>query len=251
MKAPPTIKRQLELIASNHARRVSEVFGDWCAAMALGLANAAAAVQLRPDMATVAAREAEYMRIVKRYDGPTMTTFAELLGALTLAMDADPCDQLGTLYMELGSPNERLGQFFTPPSISRMMAELMLGDVDEVVKVRGFVSVSEPACGSGGMVLASSETMRERGLNPQTQMPVHAIDLGITAVHMAYVQFSILGLPALVVHGNTLTLDVMGVWRTAAWNLGLWDLRAPFSAAERELPPPPADPVPAGQLDLF
>ena len=56
-------------------------------------------------------------------------TFPEMLGVL-----ASGCiralkvgsyeDILGELYMNLGASNERSGQFFTPMSVSRVMAKL-------------------------------------------------------------------------------------------------------------------------------
>jgi len=39
---------------------------------------------------------------------------------------------------------------------------------------------------------------------------------------MAYVQLSLLGIPAVVVHGNALSLDVWGVWYTPAHVLVGW-----------------------------
>jgi hypothetical protein len=45
---------------------------------------------------------------------------------------------------------------------------------------------------------------------------------GRRCVHMAYVQLSLLGIPAVVVHGNALSLDVWGVWYTPAHVLVGW-----------------------------
>lgn len=54
---------------------------------------------------------------------------------------------------------------------------------------------------------------------------VAAIDIDPRAVHMAYVQFSLLHLPAVVVVGNALTLEEREHWFTPAHILGGWTAR--------------------------
>ena len=53
-------------------------------------------------------------------------------------------DFLGELYMDLGASNERNGQFFTPMSISRVMAKLAGIDTVEKLENKRFVSLLEP-----------------------------------------------------------------------------------------------------------
>jgi len=52
-------------------------------------------------------------------------------------------------------------------------------------------------------------------------MPHHTA----TAVHMAYIQLSLLHIPALVVHGNSLSAETWSAWMTPAHVLGLWDIQ--------------------------
>ena len=42
---------------------------------------------------------------------------------------------------------------------------------------------------------------------------------------MAYIHFSLLHIPAIVVHGNSLTLEEWDHWATPAHILGFWDHR--------------------------
>lgn len=42
---------------------------------------------------------------------------------------------------------------------------------------------------------------------------------------MAYVQLSLLHIPAVVYHGNSLTVETWSTWRTPAHVLGFWDVR--------------------------
>lgn len=46
-----------------------------------------------------------------------------------------------------------------------------------------------------------------------------------TAAHMCYLQLSLLGIPAEVVIGNTLTLAVRRTYRTPMWYVGNWQGR--------------------------
>src|SRR2546430_15704474 len=85
------------------------------------------------------------------------------------------------------------------------------------------------------------------------QLHVTAIDLDILAVHMAYVQCTLLHIPAIIVHGDTLRDETYSVWRTFAHVMGLWDaklardprqLPPPAPEPPKELPIPPAAPMP-------
>jgi hypothetical protein len=75
--------------------------------------------------------------------------------------------------------------------------------------------------------------MQERGLNYQRDVHVTAIDLDSTAAMMAYVQLSLMHVPAVVVHGNTLTLEQYSQWFTPAHIMDNWSSRLSRSRAER------------------
>jgi hypothetical protein len=53
-------------------------------------------------------------------------------------------------------------------------------------------------------------------------MLVEAIDLDIKAVHMCYLQLSLLGIPAIVRHGNSLSLEMFSDWITPMYVFGGW-----------------------------
>lgn len=75
------------------------------------------------------------------------------------------------------------------------------------------------------MLIAFAEAMRDMKLNYQTQLHVTARDLDIKAVHMSYVQLSLLGIPGVVIHGNTLLNECLSVWRTPMHVMGMWDIK--------------------------
>src|SRR5206468_2986523 len=150
-------------------------------------------------------------------------------------------DVLGKTFMELELANKDAGQFFTPYSLCQAMARMSVDDgIKSAIEQRGFVTVSDPACGGAATLIAFCEAVREAGLNPQTQVHVTAQDVDIRCVHMAYVQLSLLNIPAVVVCGNSLTLEERSRWYTPAHILGGWNwrLRAGRTDAKPDEPTP-------------
>lgn len=169
-------------------------------------------------------REQRYLDHVQRI--PALANFGQQVLALTVqALEQRPSDVLGEVYMELGASRD-MGQFFTPYEISRLCAELTIGGrrAEELLELP-FIRILEPACGSGGMVIAQTETLRDAGLEPQERTHTVAWDLSPTAVHMAYIQLTLLHLPAIVIHGNTLTQERFDQWPTPAHVLQGWTQR--------------------------
>jgi len=145
--------------------------------------------------------------------------------------------------MDLGSKWH--GQFFTPYHLCRLMAGMMVDDhMRGLIDARGFIRANEPACGGGAMVIALAEEMYAAKINYQQHLHVVAQDLDLKAVHMAYVQLSLLHIPAVVIHGNTLALEERSHWLTPAHIMGGWEWK--LAAAEHRAAEPivAAPPVP-------
>lgn len=272
-KLSPVTDPQKELVkiferlaAGRHSRW--QVFADFCEMAAISFSNAV-------DLTQREAREAEYMKIVKKYDRNEVELFPQALGQVVLALEKNFGDVLGRTFHDLELHNKWAGQFFTPYDVSRMMAKMTIGDgadLRERIARRGFVTAQEPAVGSGAMVIALAEALREAGLNYQEHLHVRAVDVDLKCVHMAYVQFSLLHIPAIITHGDSLALKEFSHWYTPAHVLGEWDEKFQRQAAIEQMfalitaPPLPvvvADPptveeaaaelprFPASQLTLF
>ena len=84
------------------------------------------------------------------------------------------------------------------------------------------------------MVIATAAAFAEEGINYQQAMHTTCIDIDATAVHMAYVQLSLLHIPAIVMHGNALSMEQWGYWLTPAHVLGFWDARLKRDASARQ-----------------
>lgn len=209
-------KEIVKLLEANAgAKRMAEVFDDFVEMSALTFRNAV-------DSWGYDEREAQYLRTAGRYDREELDRFAHALALVVKAMEQDPCDVLGRLYMELELGNDRLGQFYTPYDVARLMAGMQIDAIAERVRSHGFAKLYEPACGAAAFIVAVSQEMRTAGLNPQTQLHVTAEDIAPQAVHMAYIHLSLLHVPAVVHRRNTLTLETFDTWRTPAHILGGW-----------------------------
>src|SRR5882762_855786 len=188
------------------------------------------------DPINKAAREEQYLAIVKQYKPEAFQKFPELLGMLTLCLEQESTDVLGMLYHRLELHNEQSGQFFTPYPVCQAMAKMLVHDARQLVEEQEFIRALEPCVGSGAMVIALAQALREEGINYQQCLHVTAIDVDLLAVHMAYVHCTLLHIPAIIVHGDTLRAETYSVWRTFAHVMGFWD--AKLARDTRQLPPP-------------
>ncbi|MBB5707334.1 N-6 DNA methylase [Sphingopyxis panaciterrulae] len=203
------------------------LFSDCMEAAAIAMSNAI-------DLANRDAREKRYLDIVGRYERDVVDVFTKVLAEIVLALEAGPGDVLGVAFAELGLGNAARGQFFTPYPICQLMAGT-LGAADQlagIIEKSGFVRALEPACGAGAMIIALAEIMRAQDLNYQQQLHVTAIDIDPRAVHMAYIQFTLMHIPAVVIVGNSLSMEMREHWYTPAHILGGWSAKLARRDAE-------------------
>lgn len=206
----------------SYARSIYEVFQDWLSVSAIAISNAV-------DWTHREEREEVYLQIVSEYSKAEQEKLAEALAQLVLALQYEqnihgPTDILGQVFHALELHNKYKGQFFTPPHVCELMGSITLAgeNLENILAKKGYITVCEPCIGSGGMVLGTAKAMGDRHLNYQTQFVVTGIDIDIKCVQMAYLQLSLLGIPAVVIHGNSLTNETWSHWYTPAYILGDW-----------------------------
>lgn len=219
-------QKQFIKLAEQNARshRMHVVFCDFCEMSAIALSNLC-------DKTQYEKREARYMEIVGKYTKEEANRFAEMHACIENSLTNNLHDCLGELFMSLELGSHFNGQFFTPFHIASLMARLTVGnDADAALNDKGFITVMEPAAGAGCMLIAQAQVMMENKINYQQAMHATAIDIDATAVHMCYVQLSLLGMPAVIYHGNTLSNEFWSYWKTPMHVLGLWDYKVTRSA---------------------
>lgn len=191
----------------NRGYSLPEKFADFCQVSYLSLSLQAPRDEDHDD-----AKRKLLAETFDKYDDPAeqvMEFFGELLGQVIEALSQGQRDFLGEVAEEINILNPRLGQFFTPYSISQMTAHALIGaSFYEKIDHTGYVSVLEPAIGSGSLALAIAELLDERDYSPSSCLWIEGVELNRTAFHMAYIQLALRGLSGRIVHGNSITQEV-------------------------------------------
>ncbi|HCC35987.1 MAG TPA: hypothetical protein DEQ02_10345 [Ruminococcaceae bacterium] len=209
-------------------------------------------------------RENRYLEIIKAYQPEEQALFPEMFADLVSALEYEltwsnaPVDVLGRLFHGLELHNKYNSQFFTPQPVCDMMAAIALGDGNEQLKKQGYITMNEPCCGSGAMALGFAKAMLDKGLNYCRQLVVAATDIDLKCVHMCYLQLSLYGIPAVVIHGDTITLKEWSHWFTPVYIMGGWRYKSGVVSNLDKLgrqtpkePEQPTAPAKAEQLSLF
>ena len=219
-------------------------WGVWQDFVFMGAAAIANAVDKRPGIWHK--RENEYLSIAKKYKKSELSEIIQLFALTVTALTLNPAqDFLGKLYMRLELSNHWHGQFFTPWHISELMAMVIAGeDLKERIAASGYISVNDPACGAGGMMLAFANVCVSQGVNYQESVLFVGQDVDPVVAKMCYIQASLLGCAGYVIIGNTLTEPAEGttlspsykrpesLWFTPLYYLPVWETRRELEKAE-------------------
>ncbi|MDD4617483.1 MAG: N-6 DNA methylase [Alphaproteobacteria bacterium] len=214
----PHSEKLINLIQETSRRHNTwQVFQDFVAMSAISIRNAV-------DFRDREKYEEQYLDIIKRYDKTELEAFPKMLGELILALEDDMADILGQIFSRLELGNKWKGQFFTPDCVCRLMAAMSYGNgLQATIAEKGYISVGEPAVGGGAMIIALAHEMKRQGLNYQRQLHVTATDIDLRAVHMSYLQLSLLHIPAVIIHGDTIRQTEHSRWHTPAHIFEEWD----------------------------
>ncbi len=186
----------------------------------------AIAISNRFDYIHYDEREKRYLQIIKKYDKSMQQLIAEIFAKIfiLLSQQINPCigfnDYLGELYMKSQTSNSKAGQFFTPYCVSRVCAEMSFNEkqIEEYIKQDKILTLDEPACGAGGMVIAAADVLYYKyHFNISTNLLVSCSDIDSRCVHMTYLQLGLAGIPAIIFRRNTITLETYERWETPAY----------------------------------
>jgi hypothetical protein len=208
------------------------VFEDFLAMSSISFSNAV-------DWAHREEREAQYMEIVGRYEKAELDLFPQMLAYLVEEMERyaeDPTDVLGAIFHELELHNKYKGQFFTPQNVSDMMGAMTISEDDKSIAENGYINLCEPCAGSGAMILGFAKAMKKYGHDFNRQLVVSATDVDLKCVYMTYLQLSLYGIPAVVIHGNSLSLQEWSRWYTPVYMLDGWIWRQACGNLDKRYP---------------
>ncbi len=203
-----------KLIGSFHGYRSFDVFRDFVRMSTISLSQ---------PFYRDEDRENEYLKLIGKYTKEDAEKFPMLFAITVDALEENHGDFLGEMFMEASHGSDAMGQFFTPYSVSRMLVQIQVKSIVEQLKTKEYVTVLEPSGGSGGMIVALDEVLKDKGINTAKKVYVHTTDLDPVACDMCYIHLALLGIPATVVHGNTLTLKTYRTLHTPVYFLNMWE----------------------------
>lgn len=141
------LKSVMEILSKLESRGFNSytIFSDWLDLMLYALMG----------------NDPEYMKIVERYrdqrsEGErNIDLFCHAFAELQLAMQKSNQEMLGSIYEKLSIANKQFAQFFTPPHMCELMAQISMGASD-----RENETVCDPCVGSGRMLIAALKTRK-------------------------------------------------------------------------------------------
>ena len=216
--------KALEKLSYRHS--TWKVWTDFIELTAISISNAR---ELRNDIRL--ARENQYQNLFDTYTREEQALFVDMFSyVMTEYMENSAQDFLGSLYMGLDFGNGWKGQFFTPWHVAEMMANMNFSsDTESELTEKGYVSVCDPTCGSGVMLLAFANAFKTvTGEDYTNKVLFIGQDLDPVVAKMCYIQLSIIGAAGYVKIGNALTDPItncdMGddIWFTPKYFTSSW-----------------------------
>ena len=184
----------------------------------------AIAISNAVDLTQKDKREERYLQIIRGYRPAQQRSLVDIFGkvfALLSSVIYDNGrfnDNLGELFMKCNLGSKNAGQFFTPYNVSELMARAVMSEtlIKEKTANDGVITINDPCCGGGGMLVAALAVLRSCGVNYARNCFIDAGDIDERCVHMTYLQLSLAGVPAIIRHQNALTRELWGAWYTPA-----------------------------------
>lgn len=123
-------------------------------------------------------------------------------------------DVLGDLYMAVLPGGKWMGQYFTPASVSDLLAQMQVPGLRErAAQSDGLVTVHDPACGAGALLLAIGRSL-EGDTQALKKVSFSGIDKDYRAAMTAAVQLACVPVvhgielgEIAIIHGNSLTME--------------------------------------------
>lgn len=156
--------------------------------------------------------EPKYHEIIKRYDNDEVAQYSEAFANMILEYESKSdnagawFDALGNIFETTGSISaaQRMGQFFTPPTVCDLMAKMT-----NTGPANYDTSVCDPACGSGRNLISHSRLH----ITNRTNYMYYGMDLDRRCVNMTVLNMVMYGMRGYVIHMDTLRLECYGGYR--------------------------------------
>lgn len=201
---------------SAHGYSRWNVFTDFIEIVAITISNSSDPYYVYTDKKTRDQREERYLQLIGKYKKAMQLLMPQMFAALVEELETyghgSMTDVLGELFMELNFQDEWKAQFFTPQCVCDLTGQMALdpASVKTAIEDKGFITINEPCCGGGALILGAMNALYKLGYNPNSHALIIANDVDERCVHMCYLQLSLYGIPAIVLQQNTLSLETFG-----------------------------------------
>lgn len=216
-------QNNFDKLSRNYSKYV--VFSDFVKICAISIYN---------SIAKDKGLEKDYLKTIKTYRKEDQILFSKMFADLIMMYQTvdDIIDILGPIYEHENLSNPQSGQFFTPSNIAELMSKISIysdkNNFEKIIKEKGFITMCEPCCGSGVMIIAFTKVLKSFGINYQEDVLVTANDISDVCTFMTYIQLALYGIPAIVYCGNALTGEVRFKMETPLYFLHCWKFRKAF-----------------------
>ena len=202
-----------------------QVLKDWFKLTAIAINNGSALIH--DDLWQQ--RENQYLETVNKYSKDEQEIFVKAFGELVEIMDQDIQngifkDWLGELYMLSGVQSQDKGQFFTPYSVGKLMADMTVKE--ELKKNKDIITFNDCCAGAGCLPIAFCNALKENNVNYQQKAFISCQDNDERCFYMCYIQLSLIGAVARVEFKDTLMNNNLGMtWDTPLLKLNWYKFR--------------------------
>lgn len=199
---------------SNGKYNAVDIFKDFVVMSAIAIKNKIYYEQKDEDV---------YLKLINKYSKNEVDIFPQLASELIkIFLNCHEIeDVLGEVFEQIGASSKLNSQFFTPNHIAGFMSACIIDK--EEIKQKEFVTVNDPTCGSGVMLLAFARKLKEADIDYSNKIFVEAQDIDFVCCCMTYIQLSVYGIPGRVMWGDTLLLQSNRIFYTPQFVSGQWN----------------------------
>lgn len=210
------IKKNMEMLGRKYDIR--KVFEDFVICAAYAISNKVNYDQKKED---------QYLSIVSNYQKEEINEFGQMLAHLILEyMKEEPLDILGELYEEFNMSNKQKGQFFTPETVCDLISSTIIqkDEAKKTIEEKGYLSISDPACGSGRMLLSVLKRLDKEKVDIN-KIYFEGDDVSLFCSCMTYINLSLMGASAIIKNKDTLLNETYHVFYTPGFAIN-YDLQS-------------------------
>jgi len=154
---------------------------------------------------------------MNKYSKEEQSKHAELLAITAAALEEEKHDFLGEIFLSAKLPRNKKTQILTPYPVSEMLIKMAFAEIefnkDEIY------FINDPCCGSGRLLITAAKYVEAHKFGKSKNALYIGIDIDERFAEMTFIQLSLLGMPAIVIWGNSLTKETFWQKETLDYHL--------------------------------